>query len=231
MKKWFVIALLSVMMLCTISAQAENTKIVFWHSMSEEAGTLMDSYVKSFNETIGKEQGIEVEAVFHRELQAGGAVGVRADGVAVHEKLQEADEHRREHGGNEHARADGEADARRDPDAGRGGETLDRAAVFEDDARAQEADAADDLRRDARGVRALRAGIVHAVLHQIDKAVFGHDHHQRRGAADDDVRADARLLEPAGPLNADRRAAEARDHEPQAKIQMLRKRKLAVEVG
>ena len=64
MKKWFVIALLSVMMLCTISAQAENTKIVFWHSMSEEAGTLMDSYVKSFNETIGKEQGIEVEAVF-----------------------------------------------------------------------------------------------------------------------------------------------------------------------
>ena len=40
MKKWFVIALLSVMMLCTISAQAENTKIVFWHSMSEEAGTL-----------------------------------------------------------------------------------------------------------------------------------------------------------------------------------------------
>ena len=72
------------------------------------------------------ERGVEVEAVFHRELQAGGAVGVRADGVAMHEILQQADEHRREHGGNEHARADGEADARRDPDAGRGGEALDR---------------------------------------------------------------------------------------------------------
>lgn len=46
------------------AAHAETIKITFWHSMSENAGALIEGYVKRFNETIGREQGIEVEAVF-----------------------------------------------------------------------------------------------------------------------------------------------------------------------
>ena len=60
MKKCFVFFLSVVLMLSLAGAQAETTKVVFWHSMSEEAGLLMDSYVQAFNETIGKEQGIEI---------------------------------------------------------------------------------------------------------------------------------------------------------------------------
>ena len=45
-------------------AQAETVKIVLWHSMSEQAGTLMEKYVRDFNATVGAEQGIQVEAVF-----------------------------------------------------------------------------------------------------------------------------------------------------------------------
>ena len=45
-------------------ARADAVKIVFWHSMSEEAGALIQAYVKQFNETVGRERGIEVEAVF-----------------------------------------------------------------------------------------------------------------------------------------------------------------------
>ena len=48
----------------TACAQAETTRIVLWHSMSEEAGVLMDKYVQEFNDTVGKEQGVQVEAVF-----------------------------------------------------------------------------------------------------------------------------------------------------------------------
>ncbi|MBQ7521080.1 MAG: extracellular solute-binding protein, partial [Clostridia bacterium] len=45
-------------------AGAETVRIVLWHSMSEQAGVLMEEYVNRFNETIGKEKGIQVEAVF-----------------------------------------------------------------------------------------------------------------------------------------------------------------------
>ena len=45
-------------------AQAETVKIVLWHSMSEQAGTLMEQYVRDFNATVGAERGIQVEAVF-----------------------------------------------------------------------------------------------------------------------------------------------------------------------
>ena len=34
----------------------EPVKIVFWHSASEDAGALVDKYVKDFNETLGKER-------------------------------------------------------------------------------------------------------------------------------------------------------------------------------
>lgn len=49
---------------CAAAAQESPVRIVLWHSMSEEAGALMESYVRQFNETVGREQGIEVEAVF-----------------------------------------------------------------------------------------------------------------------------------------------------------------------
>ena len=55
---------LALFMSLTACAQAETTRIVLWHSMSEEAGALMDKYVQEFNDTVGKEQGIQVEAVF-----------------------------------------------------------------------------------------------------------------------------------------------------------------------
>ena len=49
-----------------MSAQASSqpTAIVFWHSMSDEAGVLVEKFVKDFNDTIGKEKQITVEAVF-----------------------------------------------------------------------------------------------------------------------------------------------------------------------
>ena len=49
--------------LMTGTAAAE-TNITLWHSMSEQAGLLMDDLVREFNETAGKEAGIHVEAVF-----------------------------------------------------------------------------------------------------------------------------------------------------------------------
>ena len=65
MKK-LIAALLSVMIALSLTAcvHAETLKITLWHSMSEEAGVLMEKYVKDFNATIGQEQGIQVEAVF-----------------------------------------------------------------------------------------------------------------------------------------------------------------------
>ncbi len=64
MKKKMALVLILVLGLSVMGAHAETTHIVFWHSMSEEAGVLMDSYVRQFNETLGKEKGIEVEAVY-----------------------------------------------------------------------------------------------------------------------------------------------------------------------
>ncbi|MBR6186890.1 MAG: extracellular solute-binding protein [Clostridia bacterium] len=65
MKKRFSF-LIALMLLCALFpvSRAETVKLTFWHSMSEGAGTLIDGYVKQFNETVGKKQGIEVEAVF-----------------------------------------------------------------------------------------------------------------------------------------------------------------------
>ena len=46
------------------AASAEPIRITFWHSMSEQAGALLEGYVKQFNETVGKDKGIQVDAVF-----------------------------------------------------------------------------------------------------------------------------------------------------------------------
>lgn len=50
--------------LCCVPVLSENVRIVLWHSMSEDAGVLMDKYVQQFNDTLGREAGITVEAVF-----------------------------------------------------------------------------------------------------------------------------------------------------------------------
>ena len=68
---------LVLVLLLTASALAE-TNITLWHSMSEEAGALMDEFVQEFNETVGKEAGIHVEAVFNGPFNAiGGDAGNR----------------------------------------------------------------------------------------------------------------------------------------------------------
>ena len=70
MKKKTLSLLLSAVLLLSLSLPAlaaENAtpvSIVFWHSMSDTAGTLIDKFVKEFNETLGMEKGITVEAVF-----------------------------------------------------------------------------------------------------------------------------------------------------------------------
>lgn len=63
-KMYAVLLAFSLLLGLTACARAETEHIVFWHSMSEEAGALIENYVKQFNETTGREKGIEVEAVF-----------------------------------------------------------------------------------------------------------------------------------------------------------------------
>ena len=60
--KAVICALLLPALLCACAAA--ETNITLWHSMSEEAGVLMDEFVREFNETAGKEAGIHVDAVF-----------------------------------------------------------------------------------------------------------------------------------------------------------------------
>lgn len=43
---------------------AQPESLLFWHSMSDEAGVLVDKFVTQFNATIGKDRQISVEAVF-----------------------------------------------------------------------------------------------------------------------------------------------------------------------
>ena len=66
MLKRFFAVLLSLMLALglTACARAETTRLVFWHAMSDAAGQLIDGYVKRFNETVGAEKGIVVEAVY-----------------------------------------------------------------------------------------------------------------------------------------------------------------------
>ncbi|MFA9380414.1 MAG: extracellular solute-binding protein [Acetanaerobacterium sp.] len=48
----------------TSSAPVKPVKITLWHSMSDDAGALMDTLVSDFNNGVGKEKGIEVESIF-----------------------------------------------------------------------------------------------------------------------------------------------------------------------
>ena len=65
--KMLILALLLTALL-TASAEAE-TSITLWHSMSEGAGALMDEFIQTFNDTVGKERGIHVDAVFRKATE------------------------------------------------------------------------------------------------------------------------------------------------------------------
>ncbi len=66
MKKMLCLLLTAILCLAMTGCAAaeEETRILFWHSMSDEAGQLMEKYVREFNGTVGAQMGIRVEAVF-----------------------------------------------------------------------------------------------------------------------------------------------------------------------
>ena len=55
---------LALLLVSAAYACAEPVHLTFWHSMTEDAGQTLDALVTEFNETAGREAGIEVEAVF-----------------------------------------------------------------------------------------------------------------------------------------------------------------------
>jgi len=64
---WVLIAALMLGLTTTAMAAelgSQPVSIVLWHSMSEDAGVLMEKFVSDFNETVGKELNITVESVF-----------------------------------------------------------------------------------------------------------------------------------------------------------------------
>ncbi len=63
MKK-IVLLLAALVLSLSLAAAPAEVNITFWHSMSEEAGQLMDQFVSEFNDTIGKQEGITVTSVF-----------------------------------------------------------------------------------------------------------------------------------------------------------------------
>ena len=149
-------------------------------------------------------------------MQVIGGIRVAPDGVAMQHDQQQQVHQSRQNAHHIHPRADGQADDRRKPKHRGGSEPADRVAVFEDDARAEKADPADDLGGQTRRIGG--SGTVQDPS-QIREAVFGHDHAQGRSAADHDVRAYARLLEAFAPLNADEHAEDTGHGQPAAAIQ------------
>ncbi len=64
MKKFLCLLLACLMALGTVGCASAATKITFWHCMSEHAGQILAGQVQLFNDTVGKEHGIEVEAIY-----------------------------------------------------------------------------------------------------------------------------------------------------------------------
>ena len=65
MKKLTALFLALAMLLPLVGCAADDVEtITFWHCMSENAGIMLDEQVKLFNDTVGKERGILVEAVY-----------------------------------------------------------------------------------------------------------------------------------------------------------------------
>ena len=65
MKKLTALFLALMLALPVVGCAADDVQqITFWHCMSENAGVMLDEQVKLFNDTVGKEHGIAVEAVY-----------------------------------------------------------------------------------------------------------------------------------------------------------------------
>src|SRR5262245_2980983 len=151
--------------------------------------------------------------------------------AAQHRERHDADEHRRR-AQDVHARAGGEPDGGHQPEAGGGRQSLDAGTGPEDRAAAEESDAGDDGRRDARGVDVHE--IVLAVVLEIDE-VRRHEHERGRRERHDEMRAEA--CRPAvdvalvaddaaerGPDNQPDQQLARRDHAPSAGATSPRKR-------
>ena len=152
-------------------------------------------------------------------------VAMRAHEDELNEGGQEGDddevEDRSGQGEPPQASATCHADRRGLPDGGRSREASNRAVTGEDDARAQEADARDDLRGDAR-----RVVTGDAVDEDVGEAVLGDEHHEAGGEADDGLRSNACALASDLSLKADGRREDEGEEHPADAHQGLRHRNL-----
>ena len=66
MKKLFSIMVMLILLFPILAGgNSEDESIVtIWHSNSGSIGTAFDEIVDNFNETVGKEKGIEIEAIY-----------------------------------------------------------------------------------------------------------------------------------------------------------------------
>src|SRR5262245_5845491 len=151
--------------------------------------------------------------------------------AAQHRERHDADQRRRR-AQDVHARAGGEPDGGHQPETGGGRQSLDAGTGPEDRAAAEESDAGDDRRRDARGVDVHE--IVRAVVLEIDE-VRRHEHERGRRQRHDDMGAEAGRPAVDVPLVADDAAERGpddqadqelsrRDHAPSAGATSPRKR-------
>ena len=148
---------------------------------------------------------------------------LRGQGVRPHREAVEHDLDRHQHGSLDEsdpvqARADGHAHGGSAPHTCGGGQPSDGVSVLEDNAGTQKGNTADHLRRDAGRIRTPQA--VNA--HQIHKGVLGQDHEQRRGAGDDAVGADTRLLLPLAALQSYQCAQRRRQHDSDEEFQIVK---------
>ena len=160
---------------------------------------------------------LQLLGVLHLHHKLLGGQGVGAHGEAVQNDLDGHQHRRFDQTQPVHARAHRHADGGGAPHTGGGGQAPDGVAVFEDNAGAQKGNAADHLRRDTGRVgapQAVNGG-------HIDKGVLGQDHKQRRGAGDDAVGADARLLLPLAALQSHQRAQSRRQQQTDQKFQIV----------
>ncbi len=63
MKKLAILLILA-LLLGGVAVAEETVTITLWHCMSDTAGDLINAYVDAFNETVGAEKGIKVDAVY-----------------------------------------------------------------------------------------------------------------------------------------------------------------------
>src|SRR6185312_16707317 len=113
------------------------------------------------------------------------------------------------------AGADGHPDCRNDPEPGGGRQSADVQPLAHDRARAEEADARDDLRRDPRGIGADH---VRAADQEVVDAVRGDEGEEGGADTDEHVGAEARGSLPPFALEPDEAGERRRDDEPEGDL-------------